>query len=317
MKKFSGSKYRFAGERLDKFLAIEMPDLSRSKLQKFIKSGIVLVNGEASKSAYTLTNLDTITVGKTSDKVVTLKAEKLDLPILYEDKSVLVVNKPYGMVVHPVKDGQYMSGTVVNAVLNKIDKKGFEELRPGIVHRIDKDTSGALIIAKNKIAQEKIIAQFKERKIQKYYIALVNGILQHPEGIIEAAIGRASVDRKKMRVMSDGDGKLAVSIYKVLETFKLERGKYLCSLLRVQIKTGRTHQIRVHMTALGHSVVGDSVYGNYKTNQFFKKKYGLERQFLHAHELEFVSPDKGKKVSVTAKLPEDLENVLNQMRKAN
>jgi 23S rRNA pseudouridine1911/1915/1917 synthase len=315
MKKFTGSKYKFAGERLDKFLAIEFPDLSRSKLQKLIKSGDILVNGESSKSAYTLTNLDTVVVGSTEDKVVTLKAEKLDLPILYEDKSVLVVNKPYGMVVHPVKDGQYLSGTVVNAVLNKINKKEFEGLRPGIVHRIDKDTSGALIVAKTKKAQEKIIAQFKERKIQKYYIALVNGILKHPEGVVEAAIGRAGVDRKKMRVTADDEGKLAVSVYKVLETFKLERGRYLCSLLRVQIKTGRTHQIRVHMTALGHSIVGDSVYGNYKTNQFFKKKYGLERQFLHAHEVGFQSPEKDKEVFVTAKLPEDLENVLNQMRK--
>ncbi len=300
---------------MDKFLAIEFPDLSRSKLQKLIKSGDILVNGESSKSAYTLTNLDTVVVGSTEDKVVTLKAEKLDLPILYEDKSVLVVNKPYGMVVHPVKDGQYLSGTVVNAVLNKINKKEFEGLRPGIVHRIDKDTSGALIVAKTKKAQEKIIAQFKERKIQKYYIALVNGILKHPEGVVEAAIGRAGVDRKKMRVTADDEGKLAVSVYKVLETFKLERGRYLCSLLRVQIKTGRTHQIRVHMTALGHSIVGDSVYGNYKTNQFFKKKYGLERQFLHAHEVGFQSPEKDKEVFVTAKLPEDLENVLNQMRK--
>jgi len=316
MKKFTGSKYKFAGERLDKFLAIEMSDLSRSKLQKFIKSGVVLVNGDVSKSAYTLTNLDIVTVGKTDDKVVSLKAEKLDLPILYEDKSVLVVNKPYGMVVHPVKDGQHMSGTVVNAVLNKIEKKDFEGLRPGIVHRIDKDTSGALIVAKNKNAHEKLVMQFKERKIQKYYIVLVNGILQHPEGVIEAAIGRANMDRKKMCVTSGSSGKLAVSVYKVMETFKLEKGRYLCSLLRVHIKTGRTHQIRVHMTALGHSVVGDEVYGNHKTNQFFKKKYGLERQFLHAHELTFVSPEKSREVSVMAKLPEDLEKVLNQIKRA-
>lgn len=234
----------------------------------------------------------------------------MKIPILYEDKDVLVVDKPYGMVVHPAPGDRRITGTLVNALLGKIKVGQFSGLRPGIVHRLDKDTSGALIVVKNKKAAENLMAQFKSRKVQKYYLAMVCGILKHPEGIIESPIARAYADRKKMRVAHEGDGKMAVSVYKTLKTFKLEKGRYLFSLLEVQIKTGRTHQIRVHMSALGHSVVGDGVYGNRKMNRYFEEKFGLKRQFLHAQKLVFVSPATKKEVKATADLPADLQNVL-------
>ncbi|MFA6918113.1 MAG: RluA family pseudouridine synthase [Candidatus Gracilibacteria bacterium] len=314
VKKYTNRKFEFVGERLDRFLVLQLKDLSRSQIQKMIKNKTILVNGELKKTGYVLTKEDVVTVENISlNKNLCLKAEKIEIPVLYEDKDVLVVDKPYGMVVHPVDGGQCMSGTLVNAVLNKIKHKQFGGLRPGIVHRIDKDTSGALVIAKNKKAAEDLIEQFKSRKVQKYYLTLVYGILKHPEGIIESPIARAYVDRKKMRVSNENEGKMAISIYKTLKIFKPEKGRYACSLLEVQIKTGRTHQIRVHMSALGYPVIGDDTYGNKKANRFFEAKFGLKRQFLHAHTLRFISPDTKKEVAIVANLPSDLNKVITQL----
>lgn len=315
MKKFEGKKLEFGGQRLDKFLADKLEEVSRSQVQKMIENGDVLINDIAKKSSYVLVNQDVIVIKKVIKKVPKKpKAEKFDLPVLYEDKDVLVVDKPYGMVVHPVSDGQYMEGTVVNAVLSKLKPKDFDGLRPGIVHRIDKDTSGALIVAKNEKAFKNLVEQFKERKIEKYYLVLVNGLLQHLEGVIDAPIGRGDVNRKKMHVTSDKEGKSAISLYKVLESFKVQSGKYIVSLLQVQIKTGRTHQIRVHMAAIGHPVIGDAVYGSRKLNMYFERRFGLTRQFLHAHKLKFVSPS-GKNVEVTAKIPNDMEMMLEKLKR--
>lgn len=310
MKKYTCAKYSFEGKRLDKFLANDLKEFSRSLLQKMIKSGVVTVNGKVKRPSYVLTNVDVIGIADVKEGKALLESEDMGIPILYEDKDVLVVNKPYGMIVHAVDGAKSVSGTLVNAVLDKIKKGEFEGLRPGIVHRIDKDTSGALVVARNKKAYDNLVEQFKERKVGKVYLSLVCGILKHPEGIIESPIGRAIVDRKKMRVTSESDGKVAISIYKTLKTFKVANGKYSCSLVEVRIKTGRTHQIRVHMSALGNPVIGDETYGNRKINAFFKEKFALERQFLHAHKLTFVSPATKKEVAITADLPSDLENVI-------
>lgn len=309
VKKYTCSKFKFAGKRLDMFLVEQLKSVSRSHIQKMIKNGEVFVNMRTKKPGYVLTNDDVVTVND-EKKDNELIAENIDIPILYEDKEVFVVNKPYGMVVHPVDGGQVTTGTLVNAVLNRIKVDQFDNLRPGIVHRLDKDTSGVLIVAKNKKAYEILVEQFKTRKVKKYYIAMVYGILRHPEGIIESPIGRAVVNRKKMCVSHECDGKMAISIYKTLKTFKLDKGRYSCSLLEIQIKTGRTHQIRVHMSAIGHPVVGDSTYGNRKLNNYFTKKFGLIRQFLHAQKLKFISPATKKEVTVTAFPPSDLENVI-------
>jgi 23S rRNA pseudouridine1911/1915/1917 synthase len=310
VKKYTCSKYSFEGKRLDKFLVDELKNFSRSQLQRMIKEEEIKVNGKTKKPGYVLTNADVVEIADVKKDQGTLNAEKVDVPILYEDKDVLVVNKPYGMIVHPVDGAKSMSGTLVNAILDKIKKDEFVNLRPGIVHRIDKDTSGALIIARNKKSYEHLIGQFKERRVDKTYLALVCGILEHPEGRIESPIGRAYVDRKRMRVTHESEGKVAISIYKTLKTFKLEHGRYSCSLLEVKIKTGRTHQIRVHMSALGSPVIGDSAYGNKKLNTLFEEKYALKRQFLHAYKLAFVSPATKKEVAVVADLPSDLENVI-------
>ncbi|MDD3862221.1 MAG: RluA family pseudouridine synthase [Candidatus Gracilibacteria bacterium] len=310
MKKYSCLKYGFEGKRLDKFLVDIFGGVSRAQLQKMIKAGKVKVNGVSKKSGYILLKNDVVEACDYKVEEKKIKKEKLNVPILYEDDSVLVVDKPCGMIVHPVDTSKSMSGTLVNAVFDKIKKGDFEGVRPGIVHRIDKDTSGLVVVAKNKEAYHDLVSQFKKRSVDKTYLALVVGILEHPEGIVESPIGRAVVDRKKMRVSHENDGKMAISIYRTLKIFKAFEGQYSFSFLEIKIKTGRTHQIRVHMSALGHPVVGDETYGNRKVNGFSKDKMALKRQFLHAHKLIFVSPDTKKEVSVKADLPLDLENVI-------
>jgi 23S rRNA pseudouridine1911/1915/1917 synthase len=313
VKQYKCSKYRFDGDRLDVFLTGQFKNLSRSKVQKLIKDGEISVNGNVEKSGYVLLSRDTITVNDFKKEKQNLIAEKTDVPVLYEDNDVFVVNKPYGMIVHPVEGANIMTGTLVNAVLEKIKKDQFDGLRPGIVHRIDKDTSGLLVIAKNRKAYDDMVSQFKNRTVKKYYLALVYGILKYPEGIIESPIKRAVVNRKKMCVSSENSGKNAVSVYKTLRTFNVRNGKHRCSLLEIQIKTGRTHQIRVHMSSIGHPVIGDVVYGNRKINNYFEHKFNLHRQFLHAYKVNFISPATKKEVSIEEGLPVDLENVITQI----
>jgi len=313
VKEYKCSKYGFEGKRLDVFLTEHLKALSRSKIQKLIKHGQIFVNGKVEKPGYVLLPNDTIGVNDIGEKKQKLTGEEMNIPVLYEDDDVFVVNKPYGMIVHPVEGAEVMTGTLVNAVLSKIKKNQFTGLRPGIVHRIDKDTSGLLVIAKNKKSYDEMISQFKDRTVKKYYLVLVYGVLKYPEGIIESPISRAVVNRKKMCVASESKGKNAVSVYKTLKTFSVGNGKYNCSLLEVQIKTGRTHQIRVHMSSIGYPVIGDTTYGNRKINNYFKQKFDLNRQFLHAYKMVFVSPATKKEVSIEENLPVDLKNVITQI----
>lgn len=303
--KVSGEKMR-----IDKYLALRMPDVSRSRLQKMIRDGSVLVNGVRVKASYVLKEGDDVDVREVVDDVSRVEKQDIDLRILYECKDFMVIDKPAGVVVHPGESG-HTKGTVVNALLDKIDEDVGEVGRPGIVHRLDKDTSGVLIVAKTKRGYKHFVEQFKGRKVRKVYLALVKGELEHKEGVIDSPISRNVRNRKKMGLVSEREGKRAVSRYKIVKEYEIDKGSFV-SLVEVQIETGRTHQIRVHMAGIGHPVIGDNAYGTESFNRRFKEKFGLKRQFLHAEELEFVDLD-GKKKKIASDLPKDLDNVLTKL----
>jgi len=313
MKKFTDKKNKFVGQRLDKFLVTVFGEISRSRIQKLIDSGKVLLNDKPSKSSYVLRKDDVLTVGDISEEKQVLTNNKIDLEVLYEDKDMIVINKPAGIIVHPLDGGRYNGESVVNALLDKIDKGVGSDLRPGVVHRLDKDTSGILFIAKTKKGYNSLISQFKERTIGKVYKALVVGRFKDKEGIIDAPICRSQNQRLRMRVYYGEGAKEAISQYKVLEEYTF--GKYALSLVEVKIKTGRTHQIRVHMSAISHPVVGDSIYGNKDVNSLFVKKLGLFRQFLHSGEVSFKPVSAKKTVVLKTKLPHDLEGVIGKLNK--
>ncbi|PIR54797.1 RNA pseudouridine synthase [Candidatus Peregrinibacteria bacterium CG10_big_fil_rev_8_21_14_0_10_36_19] len=298
------------GVRLDKFLADNVENFSRSKLQKLIKDGAVRVNGDDVKAKFVLSEGDRVEIEANVESLVDIVPEDLNLVVMHETDDYMVVNKPAGMVVHP-SGSDNRTGTVVNAVMGKVKVSEFEdEMRPGIVHRLDKETSGLMVIAKNKKAYDYFIELFKERRIVKKYLTLVRGILDFKEGVIDSPIARDGVSRKRMAVMTNG--KIAITKYQVLEEFRLGKGVDL-SLLDISLETGRTHQIRVHMAAVGCPVVGDNVYGMSSFNRKFEGEYGLKRQFLHAAELEFVDLD-GKEIKIKSPLPEDLDLILNELR---
>ena len=299
------------GLRLDKYVTLKLEGVSRSKVQSMIKDGGVLVNGKKSKASHVLTAADSVHIKEFDNSEKSLVAEDLDLEILHEDKDCLVINKPVGMVVHPGDGGTYLTGTVANAVMSKVDAGVGEPMRPGIVHRLDKDTSGILLIAKTQEAYENFVDQFKTRKVEKHYLALVWGQMEHVEGIIDSPMGRSVNDRKKMAVSRQG--KPAITQYKVKKLCELADEK-LVSLLDVEIFTGRTHQIRVHMAAIDHPVVMDDIYGDRRRNKKFFEAYRLRRQFLHAWKLSFVSPSSGEKLNITAEIPEDLETILSSLQ---
>lgn len=245
------------------------------------------------------------------------------LKILDEAKDFLVIAKPCGMLVHPTSTASNASNsaTVVFELKDKMNKdfyKSFlhkgKDFRPGIVHRLDKTTSGVMIVARNQKGYEYFIDQFKNKLVEKTYYALVKGKLQYKEGIIDSPIGRKLQDRKKMDVVGDGTGKPAVTQYKVLQEFSLWEGSY-ASFVEIHPKTGRTHQIRVHMSAIGHHVIGDKVYGIGSFNSKFEKEYGLERIFLHAYRIAFVNPETDKKVSYKVDLPKELKEILDKLKK--
>lgn len=286
--------------RLDSFISIKT-DMSRSQIQRLIKSGNIKINGKiVKKTGQTINEGDEITIRKPKPISTDIKAEDIKLEIIFEDKNILVINKPAGMVVHPDKTG-HLRGTVVNAALHHIKDLGGigGSLRPGIVHRLDKDTSGALVIAKNDKTHKKLSNSFHDRKVEKKYLALVYGTPKTKTGSIIASIKRSTKDRKKMGI--DETGKEAFSSFKLIHSY----GAY--ALLEVSIKTGRTHQIRVHMASIGHPIIGDDKYGNKKLNDEFEKKYGLKRQFLHSSVLKI----NGKKF--TAELPQDLTDIITQL----
>ena len=285
-----------AGERIDRFLA-DSQDLTRSFLQKILKEGEVIVNGKSVKANYKLRKGDRIEFEIPEAVEPDIVAEDIPLSILYEDADVLVVDKPKGMVVHPAA-GHY-SRTLVNAVMYhcKEELSGINGvLRPGIVHRIDRDTTGSIIICKNDMAHNEIARQLKEHSINRRYRAIVTGVLKDEEGTIEGAIGRDKKDRKKMAITADG--KPAVTHYRVLQRFK----HY--TYVECVLETGRTHQIRVHMASIGHPLLGDEVYGRRSD------KYKCEGQCLHAMTLGFHHPRTGEYIEVNAPLPPYFEHLL-------
>ena len=289
-------------QRLDTYVASLDLDVSRSMAQKIIKQGNVSVNGKIEKESYKTKTGDQVEVRLEEPKETTLKAEKIDLDIIYEDDDIVVVNKEKGMVVHPGNGNT--EGTLVNAILNhcKGSLSGIGgEIRPGIVHRIDKDTSGLLIVAKNDKAHIDLSNQIKNHEVTKIYTALVKGNIEEDEATIDMPIARSQNDRKKMAVRKDG--KEAVSHLKVEKRY----GKY--TLIKVKIDTGRTHQIRVHMAEIKHPVVGDEVYSNGKND------FNVHGQMLHSTILEFKHPTTGEKMHLEAPLPEYFKDVLNKLDK--
>lgn len=289
------------GGRLDKVLA-DLTPLSRSQANDAIKEGTVLVNGQVKKAKYAVQLGDLVSYQLPEDKEVDYIAENLPLEIIYQDEHVAVVNKPQGMVVHP--SAGHTSGTLVNALLYHIkDLSSINGVvRPGIVHRIDKDTSGLLMIAKTDQAHQALAAELKEKKSHRQYLALVHGNLPNDRGVIEAPIGRSDKDRKKQAVTVKG--KEAVTRFQVLERF----GSY--TLVSVTLETGRTHQIRVHMAYIGHPVAGDPVYGPRKTLKG-------EGQFLHAQTLGFTHPVTGDLLSFEVEPPEIFQDTLEKLRSNN
>jgi len=289
--------------RLDRYLAEQDVSLSRSMIQKLLEDNIV-VNGKKEKASYKVKQGDRIEITIEPPKEVKLEAEDIPLEVVYEDNDILVVNKQKGLVVHP-GSGNW-DGTLVNAIMAhcKDSLSGIGgELRPGIVHRLDKDTSGLLIIAKHDKAHIAMSEQIKNREVKKTYIALIRGTIAENEATIDMPIGRSTKDRKKMAVTKTG--KEAITHFKVINRFTTLKGSY--TLLEIKIDTGRTHQIRVHMAEIGHPVIGDVVYSN------GKNEFGVEGQCLHAKRLEFCHPVTGKKMVLEAELPEYFEKIVNEL----
>jgi 23S rRNA pseudouridine1911/1915/1917 synthase len=290
-------KVEESGQRLDKYLSQVHPDTSRSQVQKLIEAGLVAVNGRQERARYLVVEGDQVTMEiPPPTPPEHIAPESIPLKVIYEDQDLLVVDKPAGMTVHPAPGNR--EHTLVNALLGRLPTlQAGETSRPGIVHRLDKDTSGLILVAKSNLAHQRLAAQFKERAVSKVYLALVGGHLTPREGTIEASIGRHPRDRKRMAVVESG--RAARSEYHVLEY----PGKY--TLLEVRPRTGRTHQIRVHLAAIGFPVVGDSAYGG--------KSDLIGRQFLHASRLGFRLPSTSEWKEFESPLPPDLQDVLGRI----
>jgi len=288
------------GERLDAFLAEQVEQLSRSAVKNLINEGQVLVNGAKQKASYHVREGDEISIEIPEPQVLELKPRDIPLEIIYQDEDLAVINKPKGLVVHPAHGN--WDYTMVNALLYHIkDLSGINgQIRPGIVHRLDKDTSGVMVVAKNDVAHRSLAAQIKEHSIKREYIALVHGTIKENLGTIDAPIGRSKVDRKKMAVIADG--RPAVSNYQVLERY------HNYTLVKVELLTGRTHQIRVHFAYIKHPVVGDPLYGS------GKKHFNMDSQALHAHLLGFNHPRTGKYLEFTSPLPQYFQDILVSLR---
>ncbi|UXV43268.1 RluA family pseudouridine synthase [Staphylococcus simulans] len=287
------------GQRIDKFLPEQNSDWSRSQIQDWIKEGLVEVNQKVVKANYKMKKNDQVQVTEKETVEADIQPENLDLDIYYEDEDVAIVYKPKGMVVHP-SPGHY-SGTLVNGLMYQIkDLSGINgEIRPGIVHRIDKDTSGLLMVAKNDIAHRGLVEQLMDKTVTRKYTALVHGNIPHDYGTIDAPIGRNKVDRQAMDVVDDG--KDAITHFNVLEHFN----NY--TLVECELETGRTHQIRVHMKYIGYPLVGDSKYGP-------KKTMDIGGQALHADVIGFTHPVTGEYIERKAPLPDYFEEILEDIR---
>lgn len=283
------------GVRVDKYVSEHCPDLSRTRAQKLINDGYVRINGDIARAGYKLDTGDTITVEIPPAEPVLLQPEEIPLTIIYEDNELLVVDKPAGLTVHPAPG--HSSHTLVNALLSHLSELSDSgEERPGIVHRLDKDTSGVMVVAKNVVAQEKLMDQFKARTVVKRYQVLVKGHLTPEEGVIEAPVGRDPRHRQQMAVVPQSRGREATTEYTVIRYI----GNF--TLLEVRPVSGRTHQIRVHLKAIGFPVAGDKVYG--------VKAAPLKRQFVHAAVLGFVLPSTSEYREFTSPLPKDLRQAL-------
>lgn len=293
--------------RLDRYLAKQEIELSRTMIQKLLEDEKVMVNGKREKASYKVQQGDNIQIEIEEPKEVKIEAQEIPFEVIYEDDAILVVNKPKGLVVHPGTGN--LEGTLVNAIMAhcKDNLSGIGgELRPGIVHRLDKDTSGLLIIAKKDKAHIAMSEQIKNREVKKTYIALVRGTIAENEATIHMPIGRSNKDRKKMAVTKNG--KEAITHFKVLNRYTTSIASY--TLLELKIDTGRTHQIRVHMAQIGHPVIGDMVYSN------GKNEFGIEGQCLHAKKLEFKHPITGKEMQLEAELPEYFANVIQKLEES-
>ena len=289
------------GERLDVFLVRQQPELSRAHVQKLIASGEVLVDGRARKANFKLKAGASVSFKLPEAAPIEVKPEDIPLDILYEDEDIIVVNKARGMVVHPAAGVD--SGTLVNALLFHChDLSGINgEIRPGIVHRLDKDTSGVMVAAKNDKAHLNLAEQIGMKTAHRSYLAVVHGNIKEEEGIIKGDIGRHPTDRKRMAIVQE-NGKPAVTHFKVLERF----GDY--TLVECRLETGRTHQIRVHMTSIGHPLVNDPKYGRCKS------PFGIKGQALHSRQLTLKHPATGEEMTFEAPLPEDMEKILAALR---
>lgn len=291
----------FQNERLDKYLGAVLPEQSRSYLQKLIKEGNVLVNSRAEKASCRIQAGDQIELNLPEPEEPAILAENIPLDVLYEDNDLLMVNKPKGMVVHPAAG--HWTGTLVNAVMYHCREQlsGINGvMRPGIVHRIDRDTTGVLVICKNDLAHNHVAAQLKQHSIRRKYVAVVSGVMKEEEGTIDAVIGRHPVERKKMAA-GVKNGKHAVTHYRVLQRFAG------CTFIECQLETGRTHQIRVHMASIGHPILGDTVYGS------SKNPFHLQGQALHAQVLGLIHPVSGTYVEAVAPLPEYFQELLQKL----
>lgn len=285
--------------RIDKFL-IDKLDLSRSKVQEMIKQDLVLVNGKTTKNSYILRLSDVVEVTGELKIETGALPEKMDLEIVYEDDYLMVINKPSGLVVHPAAG--HFTGTLVNGLLAHTNDLSSNngDLRPGIVHRIDKDTSGLLVVAKNDKVHEALSMQLKDKTLSRVYVALVQGRINHDTGTIDAPIGRDPYDRKKMCV-TDENSKEAITHFRVLERYKN------ASLIECKLETGRTHQIRVHMAYINHPIINDPVYGT-------KKKVSDFGQMLHAKEIGFIHPKTNEYMTFKCDVPEEFNEILKKYK---
>lgn len=288
----------FVGERLDVFATNFLQAPSRSYVKNLIENGKIVVNGSAQKAGYALRANDEVEFFETQPQPIEAKPQEVDFKIVYEDQDLLVVDKPQGLVVHPCQGTK--DGTLVNGLLARVkDLSGINgKLRPGIVHRLDKNTSGLMLVAKNDFAHVALAEMIKNKTVSRKYLALLEGVVWEDEGHIENYLARDKKDRKKYAVSSEG--KLAISNFKVVKRFQN------CSLVEFSLVTGRTHQIRVHAAFIGHPVVGDEVYG--------KAQKGLNGQLLHSYSLQFNHPRTGKSMSFTSPLPDYFEDYISKQK---
>ena len=295
-----------AGNRLDIYITQKDKEITRTSAQRLIEEENILVNDKKQKASYKVQENDKITIQIPEAKQIELKPQDIPIDVIYEDCDIIVVNKPKGMVVHPANGNP--DGTLVNAILSKCKDSlsGIGgEIRPGIVHRLDKDTSGVIIIAKNDKAHINLSEQIKNHEVEKTYIALVRGVVKENEATIDMPIARSTKDRKKMAVSKNG--KRAVTHFKVIKRYPKDN----CTLLEVKIETGRTHQIRVHLSEIGHPIIGDQVYSK------GKNRWNIEGQCLHARSLKFVHPITKKEMFVEAELPEYFEKIIEELEAEN